>query len=380
MSHRLKCPSCHASFLVREHPAGRSVRCPKCESRFQGPVESTQTATSPPKLETEPPRESVFVPTTRSERRKGLSLRWIGLLVILTIASVAVLVTWPQLKAWWKPRPLDPVETVAARFLEAISSEDSDGMNVSSVSTVEEPPVIQSFRDVTHLAEFDHEVRGPFRPIAGFHRKINESYDYMKDVGRFQPKNLLGTAAETLDVLHEAKDQQADLSKQIASGSPDDLFNAAESMASSFNKLAEGALAPERILPTYEQLVEQAKPALEGSAKELALEFGRDTETWDRLLKRPFLTLKSDGPFVLDQAEVSAQVRDRLASAGAPPSTLRLKLMRFRLEGIDTHWKVVEAVREEPGAAASEKTSGKPLEAQPKNTYESESSKYQSDK
>ncbi|MHC5540479.1 hypothetical protein ACYOEI_19835, partial [Singulisphaera rosea] len=41
-----------------------------------------------------------------------------------------------------------------------------------------------------------------------------------------------------------------------------------------------------------------------------------------------------------------AMVADKLASSGDPPSKLILKLVRFRLEGIDTGWKVVSARRE----------------------------------
>jgi hypothetical protein len=68
-------------------------------------------------------------------------------------------------------------------------------------------------------------------------------------------------------------------------------------------------------------------------------------------LKRPFRTLKSDGPFRLERAEVVARVRDPLASLGDPPTVLRLTLTRFRLEGIDTGWKVTAAKREDPGGS-----------------------------
>ncbi len=40
---------------------------------------------------------------------------------------------------------------------------------------------------------------------------------------------------------------------------------------------------------------------------------------------------------------------DRLASLGDPPTRLRLKLVRLRLEGIDTGWKAVVAKRILPG-------------------------------
>jgi hypothetical protein len=111
-------------------------------------------------------------------------------------------------------------------------------------------------------------------------------------------------------------------------------------------KLAEGVLAPRKLLPTYRQLVEDAKPPLPASEQALALDFADHRETWDAVLKRPFGTLKADGPFILDRAEVRALARDKLASLGDPPTALRLELLRFRLEGIDTGWKVVSARRE----------------------------------
>ena len=46
-------------------------------------------------------------------------------------------------------------------------------------------------------------------------------------------------------------------------------------------------------------------------------------KTWDALLKRPFHTLKADGPFIFDRADVDAEVTDQLASLGDPPTTLR---------------------------------------------------------
>ena len=41
------------------------------------------------------------------------------------------------------------------------------------------------------------------------------------------------------------------------------------------------------------------------------------------LLKRPFPTLKADGPFRFERARGDGQVRDRLASLGDPPTALR---------------------------------------------------------
>ena len=92
-------------------------------------------------------------------------------------------------------------------------------------------------------------------------------------------------------------------------------------------------------------LIDSAKPPLPDDAKALAHEVAKDPKGFDALLKRPFLTIKADGPFVYDQAVVNATVADRLASAGDPPTRLTLELVRFQLEGIDTTWKVVSARR-----------------------------------
>ena len=84
-------------------------------------------------------------------------------------------------------------------------------------------------------------------------------------------------------------------------------------------------------------LVEESKPALPEDAKSLALEIA--PAEWLALLKRSFHTLKSDGPFIFEHAEVNATATDRLASSGdsnAPsPDTdpLPARSNRFRLEG-----------------------------------------------
>ena len=116
-----------------------------------------------------------------------------------------------------------------------------------------------------------------------------------------------------------------------------------------FAKLSEGILSPKKLIPSYRMLVQGAKPPLTGPELALALDYARHRESWDALLKRPFPTLKADGPFVFEKAEVTAEVQDKLASSGDPPTTLRLKLVRFRMDAIDTGWKVVSARRVTPG-------------------------------
>ena len=160
--------------------------------------------------------------------------------------------------------------------------------------------------------------------------------------------------------MHAAKEkaEKSGIYDKMASGDPNEVFDAAENFGKVLSQLAEGALAPKKILPTYKLLVDDAKPPLPLEPKELAEHVAANPKTWDTLLKRPFHTLKPDGPFVFDRAEVDAQVTDQLASLGDPPTPLRLSLVRFRLEGIDTGWRIISARRLVPGA--DEESSSEP--------------------
>ena len=216
---------------------------------------------------------------------------------------------------------------------------------------VDEPPAIRSVATFRRDRSQDRVVKGSFAPVGKLHKQIETDFVYDPSIGRFTPKNAMGAAAETLDVLHKAKEdaEKSGLYKKMQSGNPDDLFDAAEEYGKVFTKLAEGALAPKKILPTYQMLVESAKPPLPKDAKSLALEVAGSMPVWNALLKRSFQTLRADGPFIYERARVNAMVTDRLASLGDPPSRVRLELVRFRLEGIDTGWKVVTARRILPG-------------------------------
>jgi hypothetical protein len=290
---------------------------------------------------------SVFIPSAESRGRTSHRLRWliVSLASLLAIAAIAVMVAWPRLRSI----RLDSVERVADRYLQALVREDSE--TIRRLGTLEDPPAIRSVKSVAHDRSLDRVLRGSFAPLGDFHTRLDAEYAYDAGSSRYTPKNPLGAAAETLDALHAAKEEaeKSNLADKIKSGSPDDLFDAAEQLAKSLASLSTGALAPARILPSYRMLVESAKPPLAEDAKSLALEVAESPKTWEALLKRPFQTLRADGPFVYDRAEVTATVADRLASLGDPPSRLRLSLARFRLEGIDTGWKVVAARRVRPG-------------------------------
>jgi hypothetical protein len=300
-------------------------------------------------VETTQPAElsSIFIPSDEvqarfSRRRRFLAL---GTLVTLLLAGIAALVLWPRVR----PRKLDAVESVAEGYLNALTKGDADAQR--RLATVEEPPAIRSFQDVRHDPGRDRKVKGSFAPLAALHARIENDYSYDPAIGRFTPKHSLGAAAETLDAVEAAKREaeKSGLYEKMASGDPDDLFDAAENFGKVFTKLASGVLAPRKILPNYKMLVDDARPPIPPAEKELAAHVAEHPRVWDALLGRPFHTLKPDGPFLFDRAEVDAKVTDQLASLGDPPTTLRLNLVRFRLEGIDTGWKVTSAHRVLPG-------------------------------
>jgi hypothetical protein len=295
------------------------------------------------------PREnlSTFVPSgrPREERRWRWPFFAVAVLAVAAVAGVGIMVSWPRLK----PQTLDPVERVAADYLKAMSTDDS--ITIKRLGTVGEPPAIRSVGTVTRNRAGDRQLKGSFEPLGKFHARIDSEYEYDGIAGRFKPKNEMGIAAETLDKLHEAKDEaeKSGLYKKMQSGDPNDIFDSAEQLGKAFTQLAEGALAPKKLLPTYRMLVLEAKPPLPEDAKSLALEVSVAPNDWAALLKRSFHTLNADGPFILDHAEVSATATDRLASSGDPPTRLSLTLIRFRLEAIDSGWKVVSVRRILPG-------------------------------
>lgn len=305
--------------------------------------------TSPRDKPNSPTVESVFVPSEEARERRTRRWWWAGLALVAMVAvgSVVAMVYWPRFKP--APRAADAVENVASAYLDALVRHDEE--TTGRLGSVEEPPAIASHRDVHHQRARDRAARGSFAPLAGLHRRIEGEFTYDPAAGRFTPKNALGIAGETLDALHAAREEaeKSDMYRKMQSGDPNDLFDAAEQYGKVFDNLAKNVLAPKRILPTYKMLVESSRPPLADDAKALALVVAEDPRRWDALLKRSFWTLKPDGPFIYEEAEVTATARDKLASLGDPPSRLRLTLVRFRLEGIDTGWKVVSARRVQPG-------------------------------
>jgi hypothetical protein len=293
---------------------------------------------------------------SKPRRRKRLIPFLLGALGGLLVAA---LVFWPILRRSAPeppdvaelpdaPRPIDPVERTARGFLDALVDQDAD--EIDRLSVVSDPPAIASFEDIQRDPTEDETVRGAFAPLAELNRRIASKYTYDPAIRRFQNANPLGVAADFMDEAEKLKQENeaGDIYSRIAGGTADEQLDAAVEFAEQFAKLTRATLPRQELVPTYAQLVEDADPPLPPEAEELALNFGDDTETWEELLGRPFFTIEADGPFVLDRAEVVATIRDRLASPGDPPRRLRLALVRFRLDAIDTGWKVVSARREDP--------------------------------
>ncbi|MDG3006150.1 hypothetical protein [Paludisphaera mucosa] len=374
MSVRVRCTQCQTAFLVPDDHDGDVVACPKCGARRKPPAAKVEAPTLPTARRVEPAADeatSVYRPSAEAKERKSSrrKLVAIGLMLVLLAGVAAFLVLWPR----FRKRPVDPVERVAGAYLQALVDHDAEAEK--KLSVVEDPPGIRSYFEPARDKARNSSLKGSFAPIAALHKRIEGEFAYDPAIGRFTPRNPLGPAAETLDALHAAKAdaEKSGLYDKMASGDPDDVFDAAEGLGQVFQKLSEGVLAPKKILPTYKMLVDDAKPPLPAEPRTLALAVGENPKTWDALLKRPFFSLKADGPFVYDRAEVDAKVVDALGSPGDPPTPLRLSLVRFRLEGIDTSWRVVEARRILPGlpepapipADSSPKPESEPAPAMP---------------
>ena len=362
---RLTCTHCHASFLVTDEALGQLVSCPKCgrSSRMPGTIAEVaqQTSTHPasPSVVRPPEAPALFVEPNETEdelprRRRRLIPFLLGAVGGLVIAA---LVFWPMLR-WSAPddigplASIDPVERTARTFLDALVSGDEQA--VERLSTLTDPPALASYDDAQRDPFGNETLRGSFAPIADLNRQIAASYSYDPSINRFRKANPLGVAADFMDEAEQLRQENetGDIFSRIAGGSADEQLDAAVQFAEQFAKLTQAALPRKELVPTYAQLVQDAEPPLPPEAEALALHFGEAKPTWDHLLGRPFFTIEADGPFVLEQAEVVATIRDRLASPEDPARRLRLELIRFRLDAIDTGWKVVAARREDPDRSA----------------------------
>ncbi|MEW4567645.1 hypothetical protein AB1L88_07220 [Tautonia sp. JC769] len=368
MTIRVTCSHCQATFLASEERLGQPVTCPKCGQSTSMPATLGEVARGPDVRLSEAPSSppSVLFPSEaagqdEAEHPKGRRRRRLIPFLLGAVGGllVAALVFWPILRRTEPgpaevadrpdaPRPIDPAERTARAFLDALVEQDAE--TIDRLSVLKDPPAIASFEDVQRDPVEDETIRGSFAPLADLNRRVASKYTYDPAIGRFQNANPLGVAADFMDEAETLKQENEanDIYGRIAGGTADEQLDAAVEFAEQFAKLTRVTLPRQELVPTYAQIVEDSDPPLPPEAEELALAFGDETETWQDLLGRPFFTIEADGPFVLDRAEVVATIRDRLASPGDPPRLLRMSLVRFRLDAIDTGWKVVSARRDDP--------------------------------
>ena len=300
--------------MVEDDAAHRPPPCPKC-----GAAQRPAAAGARSPVEATGP--TVFVPSTPGRPRRGRKIAAFvaGTLVVVAVAAV---VAWPMIRDRWKKKtPADPIETTATSYLRALVDGDAEASR--RLGTVDLPPAIRSFRAVRRDLSGDKRLRGSFAPISALHAKIDETYAYDPAIGRYTPRNALGPAAEVLDALHEAKAkaEKDDLYKKMQSGNPDDVFDAAEGLGKTFTALAETTLSPKKLVPTYAMLLDEAKPPSPPRSGPWRLDVAAQRPTWDALLGRPFATLRTDGPFLLERARGDrlGRRRPRLVRRPADP-------------------------------------------------------------
>jgi DNA-directed RNA polymerase subunit RPC12/RpoP len=362
MSLRLRCRSCQAAFVTSKDQVGQSVECPKCGAPQvvpkMKPAEAATTVEEPTlkrmkatSADPTPAKQSIFIAKSKKDKKAdkepGNMALWTGLAATVLL-FVGAIVAWPAIRDWLNPRPKTPVEGAAYDYLMALKA--GDEAEIHRLGTVEEYPSIRSFSNIKRDKPRDSQTKGEFKTIARLHRSIEKQFVYDPKIGRFTPKNPLDLAAKTLDAGEEAKAkmEKDGTYKKMASGDPEEAMDAAIAFGGEMAKFGD-ILSAKKLIPSYKMLVQNAKPPLEGSELALALDYASHRESWDGLLKRPFPTIKADGKFIYEKAEITTQVQEKLGSSGDPPTTLRLKLVRFQLDAIDTGWKVVSARRIKPG-------------------------------
>ena len=222
------------------------------------------------------------------------------MLVLLPLVVLSLLVAWPRIRGLGRPEaprtPADPVEQVATTYLEALVA--GNPLVLNQLGTIAEPPAIRSFQRPRRDRGGDRDVRGSFAPIAALHARIDEDYTFDPKLGRFQPKNALGPAAETLDALHaaKAKMEREKVYEKMASADLDEVVDSVTAFGKVFSDMAEGTLAPAKLLPTYAQLVEQSKPPLPPDARELALDYADEPRELGRPAEAAILDAQGRRP------------------------------------------------------------------------------------
>ena len=247
MSLRVRCSSCRTAFLTPIDQPDATVECPKCGAHHclpqsAEPVDTPQPQ-APLRWQAHRPPRSLW---PRASRRLGHPAA-AGLLALPGLR----LSYWLAWRPWCSGRGSSRARSIRSSVsLRSTCNRSSRAMKPPSAgwSTIEEPPAIRSFQEIHRDRSRNRTVKGSFAPLARIHSRIESEFTYDPAIGRFTPKNPLGAAGETLDAVHAAKEkaEKSGIYEKMASGDPNDVFDAAENFGKIFTQLAEGGSLPRR--------------------------------------------------------------------------------------------------------------------------------------
>ena len=350
MSIRLKCRACETAFVTSDDQVGRRVTCPKCGAEQVAPatgracprrVAAVGRSPPPPPAPDAAPEPSVFV-AAEPPRRPG-RLRKVGL-GVADVACWSRASAWPSPghpRRWWHPIPPDPVEVAGGAYLQALA--DGDYEAAHRLGTVDEPPAIRSFRDVRRLPDRRPHAQGVVRPD----RRVPRA-DRREVRVRSRDRPIQGPRSPRTggrDARRAARGQGQgragrDLQEDGQRRSGRHLRRGRGS-GRGHGQAGRGRARPQEARPDLQAARRRceapAAPRCEPSWRSTT---PRTARPWDALLKRPFPTLKADGPFRFERAEVighrarPARLARRSADRAAPdPRPVPARRDRHRLEG-----------------------------------------------
>ena len=114
------------------------------------------------------------------------------------------------------------------------------------LSTIEEPPGIRSVRSLSASESPRSTTQGLVRASGRCCTRRSTPISPMTGAaGRFTPKHPLGLAGETLDKLHEAKEEakKSGMYEKMQSGDPNDIFDSAEQLGQGLRRPVQDAQA-----------------------------------------------------------------------------------------------------------------------------------------
>ncbi len=170
----------------------------------------------------------------------------------------------------------------------------------------------------------DQILKGSFAPLAKFHTKVDADFTYDK-IGR--PVHAQERAGawparrSTSSTRRRKRPRSRACTRRCRAAIPTRSSTSAEQLGKVFeglSKVLDAEADPADLQDAGRVGQAPAAPGRQGVGPGGC----RVARAWSALLKRPFWTLKPDGPFIYEQAEVIAKVTDRLASLGDPPDAI----------------------------------------------------------